>query len=126
QRDAAPHRALRAHGCRVSHVPRPRLEAPDARGEGADGAEVDDVAAEDRLQRLVELARDERLHAALVGGELLLPRDLVVVARAPVAEHASLPVEGDLVGERDRLLGVPAGMVEGVSWMWVGVVGGLR
>src|SRR5207247_6063403 len=87
-------------------------EAPDPRREGTDRAEVDDVATEDRLQGLVELAGDERLHAALVSRQLLLPRDLVVVARAPVAEHASLAIERNLVGERDRLLEVQARAVE--------------
>src|ERR1700716_3126677 len=84
-RDVAADRALRADARRVIHVPRPRLEAPDAGGEGADRAEVDDVAAEVRLQGLVELARDVRLHAALPDSKLLLPGNLVVVARAPIA-----------------------------------------
>ncbi len=97
QRDVAADRAFRAHAGRVRHVPRPRLEAPHARGEGADGAEVDDVAAEYRLQRLVELACDVRVHSALADGQLLLPRDLVVVARAAIAEHAALTIERDVL-----------------------------
>src|SRR6202011_6022342 len=95
--DVAADRALRADARRVLHVPRPRLEAPDARCERADRAQVDDVAAEDRLQRPVKLARDVRLHAALAGGQLLLPGDLVVVARAAVAEDTALAVEGDVL-----------------------------
>src|SRR5207302_9644750 len=105
-RHAAADRAPGADRRGAGHVPRPRLETPHARREGADGAQVDDVAAEDGLQRLVELARDERLNAALVGRQLLLPGDLVVVPRAPVAEHAPLAVERDLVRGRDRLLEV--------------------
>src|SRR6266550_2448668 len=96
----------------MRHVPRPRLKAPDTRRQGTDGAEVDDVPAEVRLQGLVELAGDERLHAALVSRQLLLPCDLVVVTRAPVAQHASLAVERDFVGERDRLLEVQARAVD--------------
>src|SRR4029077_11566296 len=111
-RHAAAHGAFRADGLGVRHVPRPRLEAPHARREGADWAEVDDVAAEDRLQRLVELARDERLHAALVGRQLLLPRDLVVVARAAIAEDAALAVERDLVRKGDLLLEVKSRAVD--------------
>ena len=112
ERDAASDRALRADARRVRHVPRPRLEAPHARSEGSDRAQVDDVAAEDRLQGLVELARDVRLHTAVVGGQLLLPRDLVVVARAPVAQHAALAVERDVRRQRDRLLEVEARAVD--------------
>jgi hypothetical protein len=111
-RDAAADRASRADGRGLRHVPRARFEPPYAGGEGAHGAKVDDVAAEDRLQGLVELAGDERLHAALVGGQLLLPRDLVVVASAPVAEHAALAVQGDLLGEWYRLLEVEARPVD--------------
>ncbi len=90
----------------MRHVPWPRFKPPHPGGECAYGTEVDDVAAEDRLQRLVELARDERLHASLVGRELLLPRDLVVVARAAETQDAAFAVERDLVGQRDRLLEV--------------------
>src|SRR5439155_12110045 len=98
--------ALGADAAGLRHVPRPRLEPPHARREGADGAEIDDVAAEDRGQGLVELARDERLDAALAGRQLLLPRDLVVVASAPIAEHAALAIESDVRREGDRLFEV--------------------
>src|SRR5256885_8925669 len=107
-RHAASDRAPGADGRRMRHVPRPRLEAPHARREGTDGTQVDDVAAEDGLEGLVELAGDEGLHAALVGRQLLLPRDLVVVPRAAVAQHAALAVERNLVRERDRLLEMQA------------------
>src|SRR5207237_9867755 len=50
-------RALRAHRRRVAHVPGTGFEPPDPAGEGTDREEVDDVAAEVRLQGLVELAR---------------------------------------------------------------------
>ena len=103
-RHVAADRAPGAHRLRVVHVPGAGLEAPHARGESADGAEVDDVPADRRLQRLVELAGDEGADAPLVDRQLLLPGDLVVVAGAPVAEHAALPVEGDPLRERDRLL----------------------
>ena len=107
-RHAAADRASGADRLAVGHVPRTRLEAPDAGGEGADRAEVDDVAAEDRLQGLIELARDEGLHPALIGGQLLLPGDLVVVAGAAIAEHTPLAVESDLVRHRDGLLEMKA------------------
>src|SRR5204862_8297152 len=58
------------------------------------------------------LAGDVAVDATLVGGQLLLPGDLVVVARAAVAEHAALAVEGDLVGELDRLLEMQPGRVD--------------
>src|SRR5437879_6928082 len=102
--DVAPDRALRADALGVGHVPRARLEPPDARGQCADGAEVDDVAAEVRLERLVELARDERLHASLSHRELLLPRHFVVVARTSIAEDAALAIQRDVFGQRYRLL----------------------
>src|SRR5260370_28116372 len=63
------------------------------------------------MQRPVELAGDEGLDAALPDRQLLLPGDLVVVARAAVAEDAALAVERDVLGERDRLLEVQAGAV---------------
>src|ERR1700716_3298582 len=110
--DAAADRALRADARRVIHVPRPRLEAPDAGGEGADRAEVDDVAAEIRLQGLVELARDVGLHAALADRQLLLPGDLVVVAGAAVAQHAALAVQRDVLRQRDRLAEMEARAVD--------------
>src|SRR5262249_2212139 len=47
ERDAAADRTLRAHGAGVANSPGPRREPPHAAGQGADGAEVDDVAAED-------------------------------------------------------------------------------
>src|SRR5260370_10629686 len=56
------------------------------------------------MQRLVELAGDIRLHGALVRCQLLLPGDLVVVARAAVAENAALAVERDVLRERAWLL----------------------
>src|SRR5262249_21577437 len=83
--DAAADSALRADGCSVIHVPGPGLEAPEPAGQRAHRAQVDDVAAEDRLERTVELTRDIGVHSALLGCQLLLPCDLVVVARAPVA-----------------------------------------
>src|SRR5260370_5916528 len=61
------------------------------------------------MQRLVELAGDEGLDAALPDRQLLLPGDLVVVARAAVAEDAALAVERDVLGEPARLLEVQAG-----------------
>src|SRR5487761_1518964 len=44
--------------------------------------------------------------------ELLLPRHLVVVASAAVAEHAALAIEGDVRREGDRLLEVKARAVD--------------
>ncbi len=48
-RRVAADRALVAHALGVGHVPRARFETPHTRRECADGAEVDDVAAEVRL-----------------------------------------------------------------------------
>src|SRR5260370_39084827 len=93
-RDAAADRALRADRFSVGHVPRPGLETPDPRREGADWTEVDDVAAEDRLQRLAALARDERLDASLVGGQRPLPGNLVVVAGGAGGRRAGLGGRG--------------------------------
>src|SRR5439155_9297456 len=89
-----------------------RLEALHARRLSSDLAQVDEFAAEDRLQGLVELARDVRLHTAVVGGQLLLPCDLVVVARAPIAQHAALAVERDVRRKGNRLLEVEARAVD--------------
>ena len=110
--DVAADSAARADAGGVVHVPGSGLEAPDARRQCADRAEVDDVAAEDRLQRLVELRRDVGLNPSLVGGQLLLPGDFVVIARAAVAEHAALAVEGDPVTDRERLGKVQARLLD--------------
>src|SRR5260370_16131115 len=64
------------------------------------------------MQRLVELAGDGGLAAALPDRELLLPGDLVVVARAAIAEDAALAVERDVLGERNRLLEMQARAVD--------------
>src|ERR1700694_3483180 len=93
EHDVAADRAPGADRGDVVHVPGARLEAPHPAGESSDRTEVDDVAGEHGLERLVELAGDVRVNAALVGGQLLRPGDLVVVARAAIAEDAALPVQ---------------------------------
>src|SRR5262249_1031581 len=57
QGDAAADSALGTDRGGVVHVPRTGLEAPEPAGQGADRAEGDDVAAEDRLERPVRLTR---------------------------------------------------------------------
>src|SRR5712692_3828336 len=52
------------------------------------------------------------MHAALGDRELLLPRHLVVVARAAIAQHAALAIQGNVRREWDRLLEVKARAVD--------------
>src|SRR5207253_3587893 len=88
----------------VLDLPRARLEAVLRRGEGADGAELDDVAGERRPVGLVLEGRDQRLRAAVARDQLAVLGDRLREARAAVAEDAALAVEGDRRRDRDRLL----------------------
>ena len=102
--DVAADRAEAADGGDVLDLPRPRLEAVLRRGERADRAELDHVAAERRAVALVLEGRDQRLGAAVPRDELPVLGDVGREARAAVAEDAALAVERDRRRDRDRLV----------------------
>src|SRR5205823_6969439 len=91
-------------GREVLDLPRARLEAVLRRGQGADRTELNHVAGERRPVGLVLERRDQRLGAAVERDELAVLGDALGEARAPVAEDAALPVEGDRRRDRDRLV----------------------
>src|SRR5262249_30885965 len=104
---AEPHRAAvrapRAHGDVLAQVPRPRLEPVRQRGERADRADLDAIAALLALERLAVERRDLGPHAALMGGERVVAHDLVAVAHAAHADDAAI---GFLLHDRAQVLGL--------------------
>src|SRR5205823_12158318 len=98
--DVAADGAEPADSRHVLDLPRPGLEAVLRRGERADRAQLDHVAAERRQVRLVLERRDHRLRAAVDSDELPVLGDALAEARAAVAEDAALAVERDQ--RRDR------------------------
>ncbi len=94
-RDVALRRAQRAHRARALDVPRARPEAVGPRGERADGAQLDDVAAERRHVGVPVEGRDVGVRAALQQHQLVVLGDLLRVAHAAVAEDAALAVDRD-------------------------------
>ena len=102
--DVAADRAEAADGRHVLDLPRPGFEAVLRRGQGADRADLRDVAGEVAAVGLVLEGRDDRLRAAVDGDEQPILRDLLAEPRAAVAEDAALAVERDQRRDRDRLL----------------------
>ena len=102
----------RADRARALDVPRARAEAVRARGQRADRAELDDVAAERRDVRVAVERADERVRAALVQDQLVVLGDLLREAHAAVAEDAALAVDRDQRRELERLLEVALGLDE--------------
>src|SRR5215831_181337 len=101
--DVAAARAARADRLGGVEVPDAHLETEVPVGQGADGADVDDI----RGVLVVELAPREQTDlgvvAALEDAELARVRDLVAEAHAARAEDAALGVEDDVRSERHRL-----------------------
>ena len=87
----------------VLDVPGTGPEAVLLRGQGADRAELDDVAVEGRHVWPVVKSADVRRVAPLEKLELLVLGDLLREADAAVAEDAALAVDLDQRRERDRL-----------------------
>lgn len=81
-----------------------RAEPVGGRGEGADRADLDGVAGEVRLEGVAVAGADLLERAALDQLDHRVARDLVGEAGAAGAEHAPLPVQEDLGGDRDGLL----------------------
>ena len=112
QLDVALRGAERADGAGALDVPRARAEAVRARGERADRAQLDDVAAERRDVRVPVEGADERVRAALEQDQLVVLGDLLREAHAAVAEDAALAVDRDQRRELERLLEVALGLDE--------------
>ena len=93
-------------------VPGPGAEAVGARGERANGAELDDVAAERGHVGVPVEGGDVGLVAALLEHELVILGDLLAVTDAAVAEDAALAVDGHQRREGQRLLEVALGLHE--------------
>ena len=112
QLDVALRRAVRADRARALDVPRARAEAVGRRGERADGAELDDVAAERADVRVPVEGRDVGVRAALGEDQLVVLGDLLREAHAAVAEDAALAVDRDQRRELERLAEVALGLDE--------------
>ena len=110
--DVALARAERADRARALDVPRARAEAVRLRRQRADGAELDDVAAERGDVGVPVERRDVRVGAALLEDELVVLGDLLAEAHAAVAEDAALAVDRDERREPERLLEVALGLDE--------------
>jgi hypothetical protein len=106
---AGAHRADRAGAL---DVPRARAEAVGLARQRADGAQLDDVAAERRHVRVAVEGGDVGLGAALLEHELVVLGDLLGVAHAAVAEDAALAVDRDQRRQLERLLEVALGLDE--------------
>src|SRR4029077_695694 len=92
--DVAPLRTLRADGVRGKRVvPRPRLEAVVARGDGADGAHVHQVARKERVQTFFLERRDLAAVSAVDDVDLRVAVDIAHEADAPRAENAAVAVQ---------------------------------
>ena len=107
QLDVALRRAVGADGARALDVPRARAEAVGGRRQRADGAQLDDVAAERRDVGMAVERRDVRVGAALGEDQLVVLRDLLREADAAVAEDAPLAVDRDQRRQLERLAEVP-------------------
>ena len=112
QRDVALRGAQRAQRSGALDLPRPRAEAVGARGERADGTQLDDVAAEGRDVGVAVEGADERVRSALEQDQLVVLGDLLRVAHAAVAEDAALAVDRDEGRELERLAEVALGLDE--------------
>ena len=93
--EVAPARTVRTDRVPGAQIERPGNESVRRGGEGADGADLDDVPAERRSEVLA--GRD----ADLLGGAPVeqldepVPADLVAETRAPRAEDAAFTVQSD-------------------------------
>ena len=103
QLDVALRRAVGADRARALDVPRARAEAVRGRGERADRAQLDDVAAERRDVGMPVERRDVRVRAALGEDQLVVLGDLLREADAAVAEDAALAVDRDQRRQLERL-----------------------
>src|SRR5262249_6454149 len=104
QRHVAADAAAAADRRRAREVPRPRAEPVLARGQRADRAQLDRVAGERRRERLARQRTGLAVAAALERDQRLVAGDLVLEARAAVAQDAALLVEHDQLAERERLV----------------------
>lgn len=95
--------AVLADARRRYEVERAGAEAVGRAGERADRADLDGVAGEVRLERLLLVDADLLERAALDEGDERVTGDLVGEAGAAGAEHAALAVEEDLARDVDRL-----------------------
>src|SRR5947209_11219521 len=95
--------AERADRSRVLDVPRASAEAVRRRGQRADGAELDDVAAERRDVRPPVVRADVRVVGALEEDQLVVLGDLLGEAHAAVAEDAAFAVDRHERRELERL-----------------------
>ena len=112
QLDVALRRAHRADRPRALDVPGARAEAVGGRGERADGAELDDVAAEGRHVGAAVVGADEGVVAAIEEHELVVLGHLLREAHAAVAEDAALAVDRHERRQLERLLEVALGLDE--------------
>ncbi len=87
-------------------VPRAGAEAVRGRGERADRADLHGVAREVRRERVVREGDDLGVRTAPAEGDQRVARDLIREPGAAAALDASLPVQQDELGDRDRLLPV--------------------
>src|SRR5262249_53991997 len=100
--DAAPLRALRADRVGdVRVVPRPRLEPVVARRDGADRADVHQVAREQRVHAFFLERRDFAAVAAIDDVDLRVALDLAHEPDAARTEDAALPVQHQRRAEVD-------------------------
>ena len=104
--DVALARAERADRAGLLDVPGPGAEAVGVVGQGADRAELGDVAVERGDVGAVVEGADEGAVAALQQLQLGVFGDLLAEAHAAVAEDAALAVDRDQRREFDRLLEV--------------------
>ncbi len=112
QLDVALRRAVGADRAGALDVPRARAEAVGGGRERADGAELDDVAAERRDVGMPVERPHEGVRAALGEDELVVLGDLLREAHAAVAEDAALAVDRDQRRELERLAEVALGLDE--------------
>jgi hypothetical protein len=101
--DRAAARTVLADAIRGHQVERPRAEPVRRAGERADRADLDRVAGEVGLERLVLRHADLLLRAALEQVDERVAGDLLREPGAALAEHAALAVQKDLRGDRQRL-----------------------
>ena len=102
-RIAEPHASCSATDGRGDQVEGPRAEAVRRGGQRADRADLDGVAGEVALERLLLVDPDLLEGAALDQRDERVAGDLLGEAGAARAQHAALAVEQHLRGDVDRL-----------------------
>src|SRR5690606_36665497 len=95
-----------------NQVERPGPEPVLGAGERARRADLDGVDVEVGLERLLRADPDLLERAPLQQIYERITSDLLGEAAAPLAEHAPLPVQQDLAGDRDRFGEGALGLVE--------------